>query len=276
MVTSNFRIEWPDLKLVALHLISGDTSDFKRENNKRLALSYVQGGGWAGFSAGQLERWLKSGFQTDAIHGLEDFIPPIREKRKLRFAEEGDEFHYDIAASGDDNYMSEWTKRDEIPGLAISADIAIVGGVGSSILNAYYTWLCRVAFSIEAAGVDTEISLYSRVNRLFKGGNEITHTLIRVKKENEATDFLSWSAMLSPASLRGLGFIAQTLHADSRNRDVSPGQGGRIDKTGWHTEFQPDSRTLTVTCDGNSNIGFPETKMTESLRHSLRSATQKG
>lgn len=267
-----FRIDWTDLKAAMLHLISGDSSDFNLSSNKRLALEYVQGGTWDGFSKGQLERWLREGFQTEAIHGLEDFIPPIREKRKLRFSEEGDEFHFDIAAGGDDNYMSEWTKRDEIPGLAIDVEIGFSASVNSAVLNAYYTWLCKVAFSIEAAGIDTEITLRYEMNNFgCIGGRAPATTVIRVKKENEATDFLSWSVMLSPASFRSAMFIANTLHSESRKMEVATHQGSR-NSGRWAIEFLSDTRTLKVTCPWQAE-SFPEAEMTHQLREALKQGT---
>lgn len=270
---SRFRIDWPELKRITLRLLAGDGSDFKNSSNRNQALGYVSGGNWEGFTRGQLERWLTEGFKTDAIKGLEDFIPPIREKRKFVFSEEGDEFHFDIAASGGENYMSHITKRDEIPGLAIHADIGFQAGVKTEILNQYYVWLCRVAFAVESSGIDTEITLdYSDVSSMFGYGNsEKTDTVIRVKRENEATDFLSWSAMLSPASFRSLMFIANTLHAESKGIPISSGQG-RQDGGDWNIEFRSEDRTLRITCPYMARE-FPETKMTEMLRKALREAT---
>lgn len=273
--SDRWTIDWADLKAIAIRLIGKDGSDFKRSANSREALSNVIGDSWRGFSTGQLERWLKDGFQTEAIRGLEDFIPPIREKRKFVFSEEGDEFHFDIAAGGGDNYMSHFTKRDEIPGLAIDAEIGMVASNRPEVLNAYYTWLCRVAFSIEAAGIDTEITLrYATQRHLIRGQLQKPYTtVIRVKKENEASDFLTWSAMLSPASFRGLMFVANDLHADARGMDVSPAQGQRSTSK-WAVKFNPDKRTLNVDCAW-SDYEFPETQMTANLRTALKEAGAK-
>jgi hypothetical protein len=270
---NRYRIDWPELKSVALRLIEGNTSDFKRANNQNSALGYVQGGSWDGFTKGQLERWLREGYKTDMIHGLEDFIPPVREKRKFVFAEEGDEFHFDIAAGGDDNYMSRFTKRDEIPGLGIDVEIGMSAGNNAAVLNAYYTWLCRVCFAVESAGIDTEVTLrYAMERYAFRrdATNPYT-TVIRVKQENEATDFLSWSPMLSPASFRSLMFIANTLHAESRGHDVNSGQGQRLSGR-WGVKFIPETRTLSIGCPWNDH-SFPEEHMTNQLREALREAT---
>jgi hypothetical protein len=208
---------------------------------------------------------------------LEDFIPPIREKRRFVFEEEADEFHLDLAWGGADVYMSRFTKRDEIPGLAIEAEIGMSGGTSAYILNAYFTWICRVAFAVESAGIDTEITLQNHVVRLYsEKSNQETMTVVKVKKENEQSDFLSWSAMLSPASLRGLMFIAKTLRCDREGINANSSMGGRVDgRGGWSVKFDPFTRTMKFSTPFDPD-GFPEAQMTRELREALKSATQMG
>lgn len=269
-----FRIDWSDLKATALRVLSNDLSDFTLPEHKSDAKAAIEGGSWSGYTRGQLERWLSNGFQTDAIHGLEDFIPPIREKRRFVFVDEGDEFHVDMALSGMDIFMSKFTKRDEFPGIAIDAEIGFTAGTDASVLNAYYVWLCRVAFSIESAGIDSEITLHYEGRRMIASDmHSIYKTVVRVKKENEQTDFLSWSAMLSPASLRGLMFLAGTLQAESLGKKVWRGHGNRSTmNTDWSVSYDPDTRTISVSCPWHADI-FPEEKMTAMLRNALKQAT---
>jgi len=106
-----------------LDVVNGNFSYFANERNARLEAmeSHSQdrrSSGFYGYTTGQLKRWVTEGYSTDVIQGLQEFIPPVREKRRLQFLEEGDELHLDIAWSGSDNYFSEWTKREVIPGLA--------------------------------------------------------------------------------------------------------------------------------------------------------------
>lgn len=268
-----WTIDWSDLKQVALRVTDGNFSDFTRSINREHARDVVasSGDGWRGFSSGQLKRWLTEGYQTEAIHGLADFIPPIREKRKFIFGEEGDEFHFDIAAGGDDNYMSHFTKRDAIAGIRLEFTIGMHGHVRAETVNAYQAWLCRVAYSIEAGGVDAEITVNCPTLRLFNQDmRTVFPNVIRVKKENEVSDFLSWSAMLSPASFRGMMFLVFMLHGEARGYDVANGLG-KENPRGWGVEFEPVSSTLAIYCDPDAT-GFPEEKMTTMLREQLRKA----
>jgi hypothetical protein len=270
------RLDWSDLKAETLKLLNGNAESFKLAANRKLALDTVNSPNvsWTGWSSGQLQRWLTVGYESDSIKGLEDFIPPIREKRKFVFGEEGDEFHYDLAASGDDNYMSHFTKRDEIPGLAIEAHISFISDTNPKVISDYNRWLCRVMFACESAGIDTEVSLTTEAVRMWPNTSKPVLTKIRVKQENEATDFLSWSAMISPAAMRGLIFVARILHSDANGKRCKDSMGSS--NTGknrtWSVKFDLESRTLKVDCPYNPR-NFPEADMQSQLREALREAS---
>lgn len=271
-----FTIDWADFKQKLLSGLSGQ-SDLKV--NRQKFLSRFAGGSWEGFTRGQLERWLREGFQTEAIHGLTEFVPPIREKRKYVFNEDGDEFHYDLAASGDDKYMSSFTKRESIPGVAIEAGIMFSSSTSAETVNAYSVWLCKIAWSLESAGIDTQITLdfpswnMNEGNWRNAGEGTLFHNIVRVKKENEATDFLSWSAMLSPASLRSIGFALGDLHMDSLGLKTNSGWGrGMPDRVQWKCRYDSDRRVIVIE---NRYIGgygslFPEEDMSRQFRECLK------
>src|SRR5215831_2585932 len=154
-----FTIDWADFKSkLKTVIVDGKTGgEFLKINARSFESHCKHSGSFTGVSLGQMQRWLTEGYQTESIHGLSEFTPPIREKRKLRFSEEGDEFHLDLAYSGVDNYMSEWTKRETIPGVAIEAGIMFAGMVDSKVVAEYETWICKVAYSLESAGIDCQI-----------------------------------------------------------------------------------------------------------------------
>lgn len=276
--SNRFVMDWADLKQVVLAAIGNDGENFEKliplAHNRSCIQKYCKTPEvrWAGYSAGQLERWLIEGFQTEAIQGLSEFIPPIRDKRKFMFSEEGDEFHFDIAAGGGDNFMSRFTTREQIPGLALEIGMGFRGGTSAEILNAYQVWLCRIAFSLDAAGIDTEITLRNRTQGIFQRNTGQYDTLIRVKKENEVSDFVSWSAMLSPGGFRGLVFAAKSIHASARGYSVSPDMGSSIGP-GWIVKFVPETRTMVFDCPHSPYGTFPEEDMTRQLREQLKLAS---
>ena len=234
VLSSYFRIDWNDFRdFLKSAILNRETPGMNRASNRRQTLAHLEGSSWAGFTQNQLKDWIQNGFKSDSIQGLEDLSPPIREKRKLRFSDEGDELNIDLVLSGSDNYYSTWSKRESIPGVSIEAGIMFSGSVDARTVAQYSSWLCGLAYSLESAGVDTEITLdfpswqldEKRPKRLF-------HNVVRVKKQNETTDFFSWSPMLSPAALRGFGFTLGYLHADRDNFDCSGSFGRGVPERG--------------------------------------------
>jgi hypothetical protein len=278
-----FTIDWADFREIAKDVVFNRHSNLKRAMNRGYLLTHLCTGesSFHGFTTGQVQRWLTEGFRTDAIKGMGDFIPPVREKRRLKFSDEGDEFHLDLAHSGVDEYMSSWTKRDVIPGVAIMAQSMFSGMVDAKVVNAYNVWICRAAFALESAGIDCQITidfpswnLWSKFGSKAwnSSGSELMHNIVRVKKENEATDFLSWSPMLSPAALRGFGFALGAIHADAVGVDVSDSFGRGIpDQSQWSVYYDHDRREIRIlnAYMGSEARTFPEDRMTAMLRTAI-------
>lgn len=267
---SKYIVDWIDLKRVAKDAIAGNTPTIQNESNRREILHYVQGGEWEGYSRGQLERWLTEGYPTESIRNLAEFIPPIREKRRLQFSEEGDEFNLDLALTGQDEYMSKWTTKKVIPGLSVEIQTGVQAGTKAEVLNSFYRWFCRVMYSLETAGIDCQITMIYKCDNLM-AGERPSETVIRVKKENELTDFVSLSPMLGPAAFRTFMFIANTMNADSKGKQVSTGQGNSSDyRSGWDVEFLDG--VLHFRCPWLPRE-FPEEFMTTQLRGVVKELT---
>jgi hypothetical protein len=265
--TRIFRIEWAELKSAMLAGISGILPKTRRKQNAQMFHGYLtqDSGRFGGFSADDIKRWLEHGYQLD---GLEFDNPPIpiREKRRFIFTEEGDEFHFDRALSGDDSVFSEWTKREVIPGLAIEAEISFSGGTSHTVLTGYFQFLCRAAYALEKSGVDLQVTIKNTVDRLYSGAG-ITSTHVIVKKENEATDFHAWSAMLSPATLRAYMFACKTLHADSAGEICYSSMGSPAGSQ-WAVKWNPERAVLEITPSPVASH-FPLEEMETQLRAAL-------
>lgn len=267
-----FSIDWAEFKEYCRNAVEKkDFSFLKNLSHQRMAQRCLAGGNWQGFSEGQLQRWLREGYQTEMIKGLADFTPPIREKRRIEFVEEGDEFHVDLAWNGDDNFMSQWTKREVIPGVSVEVRGIFSAMTSAEIVNQFWSWVCRVIYSLESSGVDCEVLLDFTNFDVWEGKHGLrTHSMVKVKKENEIADFTSFSAMLSPASLRGLGFTAMCLHADRKGQTASAGLGRNADP--WKVEYNAERRKLEIWCQWQDPREFPEANMTNQLRSALQTA----
>jgi len=193
---------------------------------------------------------------------------PIREKRRFRYLEEGEEFHVDVLYEGSDNYFSDWTKREVIPGLAVEIEIGFRAQVSASVLRDYCDFICRALYALESSGVDCEVTVSNTVTGLWRDNSKAT-TRIVVKKENEATDFRSWSAMLSPATYRAYGFAAKTMHAEKANRKCSDGQGASHFPT-WAVKFDKARRVVVISCYSKESHYFPRESMENQLKIALK------
>lgn len=237
------------------------------KNSHNTFTSCVKPTSWHGYTQGQLIEWLRDGYSAPGLT-IGDFTPPLREKRRIRFAEDGDEFHLDRAYSGFDEYMSEWTKREAIPGCLFEAEITFSATTSSAVIAAYNAWLCRAVYALEAAGIDAEVRVNFTSSGVFEKARGVKTTSVRVKRENETTDFRGWSAMLSPAALRTFGFLCDVLHAEHLNSDTTYGLGSGHGKQ-WVVSADAETRTISVECPYSGASFFPEEQMTNQLREAL-------
>jgi len=266
-----FTIDFAELRDIVKSALKTGTVPLKmRKGNVDKIVHHTQGVGtrFHGYTAGQLGRWIDEGFQSGAIQGLADFTPPIREKRHYVYLEEGEEIHIDRALSGEDNAYGDWTKRETIPGVAIEAECMFSAGTKPETVNAYNTWICRAIYALESAGIDCEVTMkFSSDNATGEGKNN--HSIVRVKRENEQTDFQSFSPILSPAALRTFGFTAIVLHAEKRGKQVASGLGHGRKATLWSVKWDAERRVLTFDCPYMPS-SFPEGKMDTEFRQALR------
>ena len=264
-----FVIDWSELKQISLDTIAGQSGKhFARSENRSVATRALQGGRWEGFTGGQLERWLHSGYQIGNALDLGNLLP-VREKRKYVFSEDDGEFNLDLVLSGEDRYLSDWTKKISMPGVGIEAEIAMAASTDSSVLSAYFQWLNQMIYSLEVAGIDTQIDLiYNCASGLFRGHDSRRFvTQIRVKQEGEISDFSSWSAMVSPASLRGLMFAAICKHAERNSVTVQSGLGRR-DRSEWSVKYDPKRQRIIVN-PAWPGAPFPEAQMSRQFQTAL-------
>jgi hypothetical protein len=267
-----FNVDWNTLKETMVKCTQGQKPAI-RPHNASLFDRWLNhpSRDWTGFSAEDIKRWLSHGYKLDGLN-FDNPPIPIREKRRLIFTDDGDEFHLDRALSGEDTFTSEWTKRDVIPGLAIEAEIGLSSATSSTVMTAYFQFLCRAIYALEQAGVDLQVTLNLTCCELFgRSSNKVYSTKLRVKRENEATDFSAWSAMLSPAAMRAYGFCAQTLHADNSQQDCPSYMGMyRVPfLKEWAVDWDAKEARIHIRAVQHNATEFPAEYMENQLREAL-------
>jgi hypothetical protein len=269
---NNFNIDWNDLKQTMLN-ITERKMPAMRAHNVSLMDGWLNSPNrsWTGFSASDVKRWLTRGYQLDGLN-FDNPPIPIREKRRLIFNEDGEEFHLDRAYSGEDSVFSEWTTREVIPGLAIEAEIGLSAATSNSVMTAYFQFLCRAVYALEQAGVDLQVTLNLTCMDLYgRDSNTIYSTKIRVKRENEATDFSNWSAMFSPAAMRAYGFCAQVHHTDSAKVDCPAYMGLYAVPflKDWAVDWDAENARIHIRAVQHQAQEFPTEYMETQLREAL-------
>jgi len=265
-------IEWPILREIIGKAFQGDFSAFtKSPGTAKSVMSDF--GSFKGYSESEAKDWLANGYTDEALQGLQDFTPPIREKRKFVYGEEGDEIDLSAAWAGEDNFMTHWTKRETIPGISLEFFIACAGITSAKIVNEYERWIAQAVQAIQSAGIDPEISI------VFGGKSDwdSVHREERVivKRAGEAADILSWSAMLSPACYRTYGFLAKILHGEARGKRVSTSIGKGTEYRDWRCYFDPERGVIRSIIPWVPSE-FPELKMTDQLRLAIEELRKGG
>jgi hypothetical protein len=242
---------------------------FRLESNEEGFRSEYAGGSWQGFTRGQMHRWVTKGYETDAIQSLSG-LPPMRQKRRTRYVEDGDELHLDRALSGEDNFMSVDTKREVIPGVRLNIELDASAG-SSVMLRDYQRWIAQTIYSLETSGIDLEVNIFTLSRNLFAGQYGIARQTVRVKRFGEIADFAGFSAMFSPGAFRGIMFSLFRLHADrKRERFVSHGSGVT---NAWGCRFNPSGHSIDVACHWEA-IEFPVTHMSALFRQAVTDMRQ--
>lgn len=271
--SGKYSTDWAEFRAILKDALNGNLSRFRdpeaRREFQELA-RHTRSDDFYGYSAEEFGRWVRNGYSPEALKGLAEFIPPVRDKRRLQFNEEDGELLLDVAWSGGDNYFSEWTKRQTIPGLSIIIRQGVRAGTPAAVLNQFNIWVARTIYSLEASGVDCAVTLLNRNRGCFRTGPKETEHRLVLKKENEKTDFLSISTALSPAQHRTVMFALRALHCNDAGYKFHFNQGRSVnERNEWKIEYDAAKGELLINCPHMPHE-FPETRMTSELREILK------
>jgi hypothetical protein len=263
-----FNIDVSELKALMIRAIAGDVSFLKMDGNRSRLRDQIKRSetddGWRGFTNSELESWIKTGYKSEVFQDMHDFSPPLRKRRKMIYADEG-EMQIDLAMSGFDMPFTQWTKQDKVPGLSIDVRLDFSGSTSGATVVQYERFVARMLYTLESEGIDLDVNVILGT----MGSSTVSHrkyaVKVSVKRENEASDFARWAVMVSPAGLRGMLFLAVILACDKSGEVCNSGYGQPVSPDKWDMVFQPETRKLTVECP-KSPREFPESDMSEKLR----------
>lgn len=267
-----WTIDYSELRNRYLEIIARPTTAFSRSENGQWGsnLKSMWDGSWSGSTMMEMSEFIRYGYRVEGLENVESLLP-AKPKRKLRFADEGDELHLDLAWSGADEPFSEWEKRISKPGLSVEIYMIFSAYFPAKTIAAFQRWIARALQTLDENGVDMEVNIVMpESGSLFQDDPyKATKTKIRVRKPGEAADFANWSAMFSPGGFRHLGFTALSDHADRNGHKIASSLGMPDAYGKWDVAYDAD-RNIIVFGNSNRETEFPEFEMTEKLRSVLK------
>jgi len=260
-------IDFPDLRDKFLGLIDKErgvtTNDDTLKSNIRRWRN-DRDSDWTGCTIDEMRGWIADGYEPPEIEGaFGDAWTNDVPRRKLRLADEGD-LDVSLALSGHDYPFLRWDQRPRKPGLSLHVDLAMHCGTPASVIAEYGAWLAGVIRQFETKGYDLEVNVSIAVAGLEGFGTaKVDDVLIRLKRENEISDFTQWSPMFSPGGFRMLGFCAMSLAAEHHGFQAS-GSLGRPMGERWKADFNPELRVLRIESPNGAQT-FDGATLTEQL-----------
>lgn len=265
----NFAIPFAELRKGWAKVSSGDYSDFTK--NRKIA-EYLHNeiwlgdSRWVGATIPEMNSWLSEGFRVEGLQGVDPSLFPAKPRRKLRFAEEGDELMIDLAWSGVDEHFIEWEKRVQKPGLTVEIACTFHSGYSAEIIVNYQRWIARMLQSLDEAAIDSQVAITNRVTGAHSGDySTVSNTRVIVKESGQASDISAWSAMFSPGGFRQLMFCAKLYGAEHLGKLLDKGLGAPKPEKEWTVSYDSEANTLYV-ANAQNTTEFPEFDMTEKFR----------
>lgn len=255
---------------------SNDVSHFNLSHSRATARRlreevWIEMAEWVGCTISQVQEWLANGFTVEGLAGIDPSLIPAKPKRRLRYAEEGDEMLIDLVMMGVDEHFVTVDRKPGKPGLRVEIMMAFSSSVDPQLVIEYERFAARMLQTFDEHHIDVEIDLINQTTKLSRESNEnVWTTAIRVKNAGEASDISSWSAMFSPGGFRQLVFLSKIHHCDAIGHSINFHLGYPV-TTSFDVLYNEETNTLRLT---NANGGtFPEYEMTQKLQRVIETVS---
>lgn len=241
---------------------------------------HSEGGGrkaknWEGGTPAETLGWTRHGYKAPEFAHSAEMVPRAIKRRNVWNSEDGDIDPGRLLAGRDDFYLGS-QKREARHGLHVQVEFAFAWTVSSDTITAYGAWVAGFLASLEASGYDLVVDLWVPLDNLFTGEwdrsaketktpHHRTNVLIRVKRQNEVSDFTEWSALFAPTGYRHLGFTAHAVAGDKIDRVVAPYFGLTIGGKTWGVDYDREDQTVMITVNqrAGGRDAFPIDRLNE-------------
>jgi hypothetical protein len=207
---------------------------------------------WIGGSPADTLKALREGFRAEEFAHSAEYVPAAKARRASWDAEEGDPDPGRLYGGYDDFYLHS-ADRESRPGLRLLVDFTFAAGVKAPVIRQYGAWVAGFIGSLEQSGYDLVVDLQMVMDGIWSRSRRDTLN-IRVKRENEVSDFTEWSALFAPTGYRHLVlYTAQLLASDKVERQCSAYHGMTLTGTDWGVDY--DAAAGEVHVKANQRAG---------------------
>lgn len=207
---------------------------------------------WEGGSHGTTCDNLRHGFRAPEFEHSAAYVPLAPKKRPSWSDEPDGDLEMSRLYGGYDDYFLVPADVEKKPGIRVLIEFAFACGVNNSVIEQYGAWVAGFLGALEQTGYDLEVDMWIPLDGLFIDSEEQgtrDNVLVRVKRQNEVSDFTEWSALFAPTGYRHLGFCAKMVAGDKIGKKCSSGLGMTLGGQTWDLDYDPENSILRVRVD---------------------------
>jgi hypothetical protein len=219
------------------------------------------GKGWYGSTPKEMLEYLDNGYHAPEFAHAAEYVE-IAERRVSAWNDEEGEADPGRLIGGFDDFYLGMSKKEKRPGLRVQIEYAFAAGMSSKTLQEYGAWVAGFLGALEATGYDLEVDIWTPLDDLYVGDRQVrSNVLMRVKRQNEVSDFTEWSAIFSPGGYRHLTFCAKCVAGDKIGKVATSSLGITVGGKSWGVEYDREDQTVRVTVNQRGwggNEKFPK------------------
>jgi hypothetical protein len=220
---------------------------------------------WVGLSVVELLDQLRNGYHAPEFANSAERLQGATERRANWNDEDGDP---DIGRmiSGTDDFFLGMSERNTKPAITVQFETFFSCGVKAKVIAEYGAWLAGLMKAMETYGFDLTVDAWACIDELTTSdGRERSNILMRVKRQNEYSDFTEWSAILGPGIGRIFAFGSMAMACDKIGKKLTSFIGMSVGDRNWGLEYDREENIVRVTINQRAGGGdaFPRERLTK-------------
>lgn len=255
----NVVIEWGEVKRAYTAAVEKGQTVGKQPINEKIREWHqhpLEEDEWQGGTAAQTMKYVRQGYFAQEFSHSADYAA-LSNKRHFSYNEDDGEIDLDRVFDGQDAIFLDREDRESRPGLRLMIEFAFAWTTPAETISQYGAWVASLIKTLESSGFDLVVDLWINLDSLFIGdGMRHTNVYLRVKEENQQSNFTEWSALFGPTGYRHLGFLAKALAAEKEGETVTESFGLTMSGKSWHVAYDRENQNVTINVNQRAGDDF--------------------